>query len=266
MTDFTMHQRKVVSGIINLEILGKKDIEKQKKIEGLKICSKIALASIHIVKRKVKIGMTEQDILKIISNFIKKYNLSMTPLISGGALVASGPNTAKIHGMASKRQIKTNEPIMIDMGLKRKGRIFSDYCSDLTRTFYFGEAPDDWIEIWKIVQKAQHKAIKLIKPGISAHLIDFAARKVIRDELNGYDIPHGVGHAVKRMQHATPQMRLESADILKEGDVITVEPGWYGGEYNGEQKTFGIRIEDLFLVTSSGYEALSSPDNIEDWI
>ncbi len=263
--DFQMFMRSWASKWINFEILGNKQKEKDRKIDALKYCSKIALESIKEVKTHLKVGMTEQQLRSIIKNYFIENNLRIKPVgLAFVLLISTGPNTAKIHAMPSNRRLKADEPIMIDVG--SKNRLLADYTSDITRSFFFGNPSKEWIKVWNIVKKAQVAAINLIKPGRKARHIDMMARKLIRDELNGYNIPHGVGHAVKRIQHATPQMRWTSTDILHEGDIITVEPGWYGGKIDGKKGNFGIRIEDLLLVTHDGYEYLTKPSDIEKWI
>ncbi|MHA1718527.1 MAG: M24 family metallopeptidase [Promethearchaeota archaeon] len=264
-TDFQMFMRSWVSKWINFDILENQQERLERKIEVLRYCSKIALESIKKVKTHLEIGMTENQIRNIIKDHFTEHNLRIKPAgLAFILLVSTGPNTAKIHALPSNRKLNANEPIMIDVGTKN--RLLADYTSDITRSFYYGEPTKEWIKVWNIVKKAQNSAIGLIRPGRKARHIDMMARKIIRDELNGYNIPHGVGHAVKRMQHATPQMRWTSTDVLHEGDIITVEPGWYGGKIDGKKCNFGIRIEDLLLVTHDGYEYLTKPSNIEEWI
>ena len=263
--DFQMFTRSWVSKWTNFEILGNKQKEKDRKIDALKYCSKIALESIKEVKIHLEEGITEHQIRNIIINYFREHNLRIKPTgLAFVLLVSTGLNTSKIHAMPSNRKLKVNEPIMIDVG--SKNRLLVDYTSDITRSFFFGHPSKEWIKVWNIVKKAQVAAIDLIRPGRKARHIDMMARKLIRDELWGYNIPHGVGHAVKRIQHATPQIRWTSTDILHEGDIITVEPGWYGGKIDGRKCNFGIRIEDLLLVTHDGYEYLTKPSNIEEWI
>ncbi len=264
-SDFQMFMRSWVSKWMNFENLRVKQKERDRKIDLLKYCSKIALESIKEVKTHLKVGMTEHQIRYIIKNYFIEHNLRIKPTgLAFVLLVSTGPNTAKVHAFPTNRRLKADEPIMIDVG--SKNRLLADYTSDITRSFFFGNPSNEWIKVWNIVKKAQVTAINLIKPGRKARHIDMTARKIIRDELNGYNIPHGVGHAVKRIQHATPQIRWTSTDILHEGDIITVEPGWYGGKIDGKNCNFGIRIEDLLLVTHDGYEYLTKPSDIEEWI
>ncbi len=244
--------------VINLEIIGKNKKEHIKKVQMLRYCSKTALSCIHYIKDNLEEGITEIEVVNLIKEYVKKRNLlvSNNPL-AGFILVSFGDNTGNIHNKAGSKKLIKNDIIMIDIGFKR--RIIGDYCSDLTRTFFFGNPDNKWREIWKYVKKAQIAGIETIKAGTLASKVDIAARNVLRKHLNGYNIPHSVGHGVKRYEHAIPRISYNSHDILKEGDLITIEPGWYSNE-------FGIRIEDLFLVTKDGYESISTPDDIDVWL
>ncbi len=164
-------------------------------------------------------------------------------------LVSSGENTANVHGYASNRKIQENDIIMIDIGLKR--HLFSSCTSDITRTFFIGEPTPLQKKIYRIVKKAHDKAIEVLKPGLNTFMVD----KMVRTYFGrfGYGMPHGLGHGTgTRYPHNPPMLSNKFAGfILKENDIITIEPGIYLPE------KFGVRIEDMILITRDGYEIIS---------
>src|SRR5438034_11262549 len=78
--------------------------------------------------------------------------------------------------------------------------------------------------------------------------IDAAAREVIDKAGLGHAFIHGIGHQLGIEVHdATPD------GALKEGMVITIEPGIYLPD-----KKLGVRIEDDILIRRGGCEVLSA--------
>jgi Xaa-Pro aminopeptidase len=226
--------------IINFELFRNVN----KKLEELKYFSRISFKILDFVKANVIEGMTEQQIERLIRKLGKKCHLTVIPL-----LVSSGENTAKVHGYATGREIQENDIVMIDIGLKKY--LFSNCTSDITRTFFLGTPTPLQQKIYDIVKTAHDKAIKMIKPCVNAFLIDKMVRKYLKNFQ--FEMPHGLGHGTgTRYPHNIPMLSNKYQNfILKENDIITIEPGVY---LPGK---FGIRIEDMVLVTKDGYEIIS---------
>ena len=137
--------------------------------------------------------------------------------------------------------VKKGEFITMDIGCKVNG-----YCSDMTRTVALGEPSDEMKKVYNIVLQAQLKALKTVKSGIAASSVDFAARDLINK--NGFEncFGHATGHGVGLDIHEEPRVSTKSDTILQSGMIITVEPGIY------LQDKFGVRIEDMVMVTDDG--------------
>lgn len=165
-------------------------------------------------------------------------------------IVGSGPNGAKPHHSHGDRTIEAGDPVVLDFGTRVEG-----YVSDQTRTVVFGvDSPDRFREVHRIVREAQSAAVEAIEPGVAAEDVDAAAREVIEDAGYGDEFVHRTGHGVGLDVHEEPYVVGGNDRTLEPGMVFSVEPGIYR---SGE---FGVRIEDLVVVTDDGCERLNTTD------
>ena len=135
---------------------------------------------------------------------------------------------------------------MIDWGADLDG-----YCSDCTRTLAAGEAGARASEIYALVLEAQLAGLGAVRAGAEARQVDAAARAVIDAAGQAEHFGHGLGHGVGLEIHERPRLSQRTEDTLEAGNVITIEPGVY---LPGQ---FGVRIEDLVVVTAEGREVLT---------
>lgn len=144
------------------------------------------------------------------------------------------------------RRISRRDLLLVDMGMEVNG-----YKSDLTRIFVFGTIAPSVEKVYKAVWEAQQEAFKVIGDGVLVSDVDEAARKSLKK--NGLEkyFTHSLGHGVGLEIHEPPRLSVKSSERLKTGMVVTVEPGVY------LKNKFGIRIEDMVLVTGQGCEVLS---------
>jgi 3-dehydroquinate dehydratase type II len=164
------------------------------------------------------------------------------------AIVAAGPNGALPHAEPSEREIGPGELVVWDMGAQ-----FEGYASDCTRTFATAGALDpEASEVYELVREAQAAALEAVAAGVGGREADEAARSVIREAGHEEHFGHGLGHGVGLEVHEAPRMGNTSEDVLIEGDVVSVEPGVY------LPGRFGVRIEDLVVVSADGHRNLSS--------
>lgn len=163
-------------------------------------------------------------------------------------IVASGPRSALPHGVASERVIRAGEPVMIDMGCVLRG-----YRSDITRMLWVGGEPDDeWRVAHALVDAARAAGLAALRAGVDCAAVDAAARSLIESAGHGDAFSHGTGHGVGLEIHEAPKLSARSIDVLQAGMVVTVEPGVY---FSG---CYGIRIEDLAVVTDEGHRRLTT--------
>ncbi|MEM4257138.1 MAG: M24 family metallopeptidase [Candidatus Diapherotrites archaeon] len=182
---------------------------------------------------------TELDIAKFINSQIEFLGLKK----SFPTIVATGKNAVDWHHKPTKTIIKKGFCV-IDFGIKVNG-----YCSDMTRTIYFGKANNKEKKIYAKVLKANLETIKMVKEATDGNLIYKHAKKVL-GKLSKY-FGHGLGHGLSKKIHDKPRLSKKPGEILKNGDIITIEPGVY------IPKKFGIRIEDDVLVLENSQIVLT---------
>lgn len=219
-------------------------IKTKEEIENIKIAQEISERALDRLLPTIKCGITEKEIAFNLEYFIKKEGADA---ISFDLIVASGKNSAIPHAEPSNKRVAEGDFITIDMGA-----VYNGYHSDMTRTFGLKEVSKKQKSVYETVLCAQNKAINAIKPGVACRDIDNIARNFIYE--NGYKncFGHALGHGVGLEIHENPFLSANSEFILEPGMVITIEPGIY------LKNEFGVRIEDMIVVTECGYENLTS--------
>jgi Xaa-Pro aminopeptidase len=163
------------------------------------------------------------------------------------SIVAAGPHGALPHAEPRDVEIPESALVVIDLGA-----LYQGYCSDCTRTVATGDLDGDAREVYDIVLQAQRAALQAVKPGPEGKEVDAVARDLITEAGHGDEFGHGLGHGVGLEVHEAPTLSKRGDKHLAAGNVVTVEPGVY------LPGRFGVRIEDLVVVTADGPDVLSS--------
>lgn len=161
--------------------------------------------------------------------------------------VLGGAKSALPHGRPDGTPLREGDLVIVDVGAQVDG-----YCSDITRTFVCGRAPDGrQSELLQLVRRAQRAAIAACAAGVPAAAVDGAAREVIEAAGLGERFVHRTGHGLGLEVHEPPYLSAANSEPLLPGHVVTVEPGVYLPGYGG------VRIEDDVAVTAAGPEVLT---------
>lgn len=220
-------------------------------IKGIKLAHKVAAIAVNVFYKQVKVGITEAKLAAMIEysvqEMIGQYDISFA---RAWPMIQSGKNTgyAGKYNRTTGKIIVNGEFVILEMAICVNG-----YWADITRTTITGEINNLQLEMFEVVKKAQQIAIEMLKPGIVMNQVDAASRTYIENAGFGPYFNHALGHQVGFRYH-DPGAGLtpKCVEVLKEGMVLTIEPGIYGVELNG-----GVRIEDNVLITANGYEILS---------
>jgi len=216
-----------------------RQVKTTQEIEFIKSAQEITDKAFEYILDRISIGKTEKEIALDLEFFARK-NGSVG--VAFDFIVVSGKNSSLPHGVPTDKQIKNGAFITMDFGAKWNG-----YCSDMTRTVALGNVSDEQRKVYDTVLTAQKMALKKIKAGAKCKEIDSIAREYINAQ--GYEgcFGHGLGHSVGIDIHESPAFNTRDNTVLKSGMVMTVEPGIY------IENKFGVRIEDMVVVTEDGY-------------
>ncbi len=219
-------------------------IKDNEEIKTLKKALNIAESAFSEFIESFRTYLTEKEAAEELKRAIL---INGADSLSFPIIVASGTNSASPHAVPKNRITRKKEPILFDWGAKLDG-----YCSDISRTVFYGKSDGMFEKIFKIVSDASKKAIEHIAPGILTSEIDKIARDYIDNTEFRGKFGHALGHGTGLCVHETPSISKLDKTILKPNMVFTVEPGIYIKEWGG------IRLENMVAVTESGVEVLNN--------
>lgn len=210
------------------------------EIALMRLASRVTLTAYEAVWRSIQPGMTHHEVARLVAAAHQQLGFA------GGASVQVGPYSALPHGSVAPQVLREGEVIMLDGGCQVEG-----YCSDITRTFVLGRAPDAVKRVFEIVHRAQTAALRAARPGVQAQAVDAAARRVIEEA--GYGpgyryFTHRLGHGIGMDGHEWPYLVRGNTLALQPQMTFSDEPGIY---LRGQ---FGVRLEDELHILEDGAE------------
>lgn len=220
-----------------------RDIKDEEEIRCIQKACDIAVLSLHETIPFIKEGVSERDVALELEYRMRKNGASGA---SFETIVASGLRGALPHGLASAKLLACGDAVTIDFGA-----LYEGYCSDMTRTFFIGEASPELVKIYHAVLQAQTFAIEHFAVGMKASQVDGIARNILLDNGYGKYFCHALGHGVGIEIHEGISVSRRNDTPIMPGMVFSVEPGVY------IEGLGGVRIEDLVLCRENGLEILT---------
>jgi len=190
------------------------------------------------------VGMTERELVDAIRARLTDHGNDAT----GSGLAAFGANTAAPHHVPGDRRATAGDAVIVDFGGRHR-----HYRADVTRTFHMQRQPSAELRrAYEAVREANELAFERVRPGVPAEAIDAAAREHLVRAGYGERFVHRTGHGIGLDVHEPPYIVAGNETRLEEGMAFTIEPGVYVAG------AFGVRIEDVVLVTATGAERLNA--------
>lgn len=217
-----------------------REIKTEEEIKNILLAQNIAERAFEHILKFIKPGISERDISLELDYFMLKNGAQA---LSFETIAVSGVKSSMPHGVPDGKIVENGDFITMDYGA-----VVNGYHSDMTRTVAVGKVSDKQRKVYNTVLTAQKNVIDFVKEGVSLSDADAAARNVIADAGYGEFFRHSTGHGVGIEIHEAPFVSPRAKAKLKKGNVITDEPGIY---IPGE---FGVRIEDMLLITENGCE------------
>ena len=193
-------------------------------------------------------GMTERELAWEVQRYALEHGAEA---LSFPTIIAGGEWGALPHAYPRNVPLEAGRGVVMDLGVLVDG-----YCSDLTRTICLGEPDAQFRSIYDIVLTAQLTAEERIEAGMTGEQAHQIAMTVIAEAGYGEQFGHGLGHGVGLDIHEAPRLGPRSADVLADGQVVTVEPGIYIAGWGG------VRIEDQCVIEGGRIRRLSTASKL----
>lgn len=225
-------------------ICGVREVKEKGEIDRIRAAERLGDEAFSYILERISAGRRERDIALELEFFMRRNGASG---LSFETIVASGVRSAMPHGVASDKLIEKGDLVTLDFGC-----VLDGYCSDMTRTVAVGSLCEKGRLIYDTVKTAQQAALNAVREGAELSSVDKTARDIISRAGFGENFGHSLGHSVGIEIHENPCFSPKASGVVKNGNVITVEPGIYIEGFGG------VRIEDLTAVSDGKCEILST--------
>lgn len=218
-------------------------IKDEAEQEAMRASSRVNDACMEEFAALIRPGITERQMAERIKAIYAAHgctDVSFEPICGFGA------NAADPHHANDDTPLVPGRCVLIDVG-----GVYQDYCSDMTRTFFTAEPSEEERRVYELVRQAQAAAEALVRPGARLCDIDAAARNVIEQAGYGPYFNHRLGHFIGLEDHEAGDVSAANEAIAQPGMCFSIEPGIY------LPGRFGVRLENLVLVTETGCEVLN---------
>lgn len=187
-------------------------------------------------------GETELDAFARIRAAMENAHGARMPIT--GDYISGVERTAECEGWPNERVMKQGEPVICDLSPCANG-----YWGDSCNTLFIGDPPTQFLDLYRVAERAIAQAVESVKPGVSAAKVASEVARVIADA--AYSNPLHIGHGIGTSFHEFPKIVPEEQAMLEPGMVLMMEPGAY------RPGVGGARLEWMFEVTATGNRVLT---------
>ncbi len=221
------------------KIIGKMRIIKTAaEVDKMRQAQQITEDAFEETLKMVKVGVTEKEIALELEYQMRQMGADD---VSFDLITIAGKKTSMPHGVPGDEEVQNGDFVLFDIGATVGG-----YHSDMTRTIALGGVDNEQMRVYNTVLQAQQNALDMVREGVRCGQVDEAARSYIDQAGFQGCFGHSTGHGVGLEIHEAPTVSPKNDFVLRSGMVITVEPGIYIPD------KFGVRIEDMVVVTNDG--------------
>ena len=232
-----------LSGLVEEQRRSKSEAEIERIAFAAHAADKALADARDLLVQSMSEPITERDVRDELEYRMRRYGADGP---SYETIVATGANAARPHHRPTDQQLTEGDSVVIDVG-----GLVDGYHSDMTRTYLLGEVDPVLQTMLDVVTEAQSRGVAAVRAGELPSEIDRICRTIIAEAGFGAEFVHGTGHGVGLNIHESPWLRSQSNEPLRDGEVVTVEPGVYRVGLGG------VRIEDLLLVRAAGSTTLT---------
>lgn len=221
-----------------------RSVKTPEEIRNLRAACEISDRAFERIIRDIRVGITEKELASKLSHYMVMEGSDTKPY---GNILISGKKTSLLHGIPSNKTVEYGDFVLMDYGCG-----FNGYLSDMTRTVVVGKASSEQKQVYSLVKQMLEDATKVMLHETKATKVYEASIKAIKDsEYLKYHYS-GIGHGIGLYVHEIPFMGPKSTAVLKENNVLTIEPGIYIPKWGG------VRIEDQVLIMADSNEVLTT--------
>lgn len=213
------------------------------EIELMRAASRVNDATMAEAIAALGAGISEREMVGIVGNLHVRHGADAAL----SQLVCYGEGCSEPHHDSGSQTLKPGDSVILDIFAPVK-----HYWCDMTRTVFYKSVSPEQQEVYQVVKAANLAGIQAVRPGVPMKEIDAAARRVIEAAGYGQYFTHRLGHGIGLDVHEPPDCSGASDAVAEPGMCFSIEPGIYlPGKW-------GVRIEDLVVVTEDGVEVMNS--------
>lgn len=248
------------------------NLKTPEQIEGIRACGKLVVATLDLVERNIRPGVTTDELNTLVHEFTVANNAIPATLGYRGYTksLCTSVNEVICHGIPCDRELLDGDIINIDIT-----SILNGYFADANKTFFVGTPSTDAVKIVSVARESLKRGMEMVHPGNTLGDVGWAIQNYAEREMGCGVVREFVGHGLGLKFHENPQVlhygRRGDGVPLVPGMVFTIEPminlgthrlkvledGWTAVTLDG---SLSAQFEQTLVVTVNGYESLTPYD------